>query len=168
MRVHTVVLLSACVFALVGCRDSDHSPAADPAVVREEITGRLARHAEALAEADIDAALELYTEDAIVRPANMEPIHGHSGLRQFFSGWFSAMAIQDAAYATEELDVHAGTAYQIGTYTGTLRPHGGAPASDHGSFSIVWKRQPDGSWKYHRGIFNSALPAASTITNKGQ
>jgi ketosteroid isomerase-like protein len=136
--------------------------------VQAEISTRLARHAAALERGDVDGALQLYTEDAVVRPANMEPVRGHDALRTFFTRWFAAMHLKDAAYTTEELDVHGDTAYQLGTYRGLMQPHGRPGVPDRGSFTIVWKRQADSSWKYHRGIFNSSLPVEVTTASKGQ
>jgi len=142
------------------------SGAQAPATVRTEIDSLLARHAVALAAGNVDEALRLYADDAIVRPANMEPVSGKAALRTFFTQWFAAMAIKDGKYTTVELDVHGDTAYQIGTYSATVKPVGEAEVRDRGSFAVVWKRQPDGSWRYHRGIFNSSLPAAETVTKK--
>ena len=138
------------------------------AEVQREIARRLENHAAALSRGDVEAALELYAPDAIVRPANMEPVRGHGSLRDFFTRWFAAMTLRDGVYATEELDVHGDTAYQLGTYRAVMEAHGQPGAPDRGSFTIVWKRQPDGSWRYHRGIFNSSLPVERSTASKGQ
>ena len=92
--------------------------------VRAELELKLARHADAHARQDLETALDLYTEDAIVRPANMDAVHGHAGLRQFFSNWWTAMEVQSAEYTTLELDVHGESAYHIGTYTGVQTASG--------------------------------------------
>jgi ketosteroid isomerase-like protein len=139
----------------------------DVSHARAEITQRLQQHAVALGRGDVDLALQLYAPEAIVRPANMDPVRGLEALREFFTRWFAAMTVKDGAYATDEFDVHGDTAYQIGTYRGISQPHGQQGIPDRGSFMIVWQRQPDGSWKYHRGIFNSSLPVDRTITSKG-
>lgn len=138
----------------------------DAAAVQSEIERRLARHAEGLGTMDVDGCLELYTDDAVVRPANMEAVRGQEQLRDFFTQWFAAMSIQDAVYTSEELEVYEDRAYQIGTYSGTSVPHEGDPMPDRGSFHIVWKREPDGSWRYHRGIFNSSLPVDETLVSE--
>ena len=136
--------------------------------VRIEIDRRLAGHTEALARQDLEAALTLYTEDAIVRPANMEPVHGHAELGPFFTSWWAAVEVESVDYTTVELDVHGSRAYQIGTYTAVQRlPGESSGVPDRGSFMVVWERQADDSWKYHRGIFNSSLPSTETITSKG-
>ena len=98
----------------------------------------------------------------------MEPVRGRDALRVFFTRWFAAMTVSDGAYVTEELDVHGDAAYQVGTYRGVLQPHGQEGVEDRGSFMIIWKRQGNGSWRYHRGIFNSSPPGSRTITGKGQ
>jgi ketosteroid isomerase-like protein len=140
--------------------------AADLAKVRAEVESRLARHAVALANQDVDGALELYAEDAVVRPANMDPVRGKAALRGFFGAWFSAMAVKDGAYTTEEFDLWGDKAIQIGTYRGDVHVPGAPVVVDRGSFTIVWRRQGDGSWRYQRGIFNSSLPANQTVTRK--
>ena len=37
----------------------------------------------------------------------------------------------------------------------------GNPVTDRGKYVVVWKKQPDGSWKAISDIFNSDLPAPS-------
>lgn len=138
----------------------------DAAKVRAEAEARLARHAVAVSNQDVNAALELYSVDAVVRPANMEPVRGKAALRGFFTAWFAAMAVKDAAYATDEFEVCGDRAIHIGTYKGKLHVPGAPVVFDRGSFTIVWKRQADGTWQYQRGIFNSSLPADQTITSK--
>jgi ketosteroid isomerase-like protein len=59
-------------------------------------------------------------------------------------------------------------ALQLGGYEFTATPLGGTPVRDRGSFTIVWRRQPAGAWRYSRGIFNSSLPPTGTIDRKGQ
>jgi uncharacterized protein (TIGR02246 family) len=140
--------------------------ATDVASVRTEVEARLARHAAAVGAHDVSAALDLYAEDAIVRPANMEPVRGKTALKDFFTGWFAAMTIKDASYATDELDVVGDRALHIGTYKGTVVIPGAPPIQDRGNYTIIWKRQADGSWRYHRGIFNSTLPPANPAARK--
>ena len=41
----------------------------------------------------------------------------------------------------------------------TIQPKSGKPVQDRGKFLTVWKKQPDGSYKAIRDIFNSDLPA---------
>src|SRR5688500_6006972 len=90
----------------------------DVAKVRAEAEARLARHAAAVANQDVSAALELYTDDAVVRAANMDPVRGKASLRGFFTAWFAAMTLKDAGYTTEEFELCGDKAIQIGAYKG--------------------------------------------------
>ena len=109
-----------------------------PDDIRREIEERLARHADAHARQDLDTAPQLYTHDAVVRPANMGPVRGHAELRTFFANWCAAMMVKEVAYSTEELDVHGDTAYHIGAYTGVQQPHGQARTFDRGRLHDRW------------------------------
>jgi ketosteroid isomerase-like protein len=40
----------------------------------------------------------------------------------------------------------------------TMLPKGGKAMNDVGKYVAVWKKQPDGSWKMIRDIYNSDLP----------
>lgn len=151
-----------CAVAATICFSAVAAPQ-DGAKLRSDIEARLVRHATALASADVESALSLYAGDAVVRPANLEPVRGKDSLRKFFTQWFAAAKMRDVTYTTEEFEVLGDKALHIGTYKGTAELPGVAPAVDRGSFTVVWKRQPDGTWLYHRGIFNSSLPAPTTL-----
>ena len=161
----TIVCISSCIYQ-IGC-----TPAADRQDVEAvglEISERLNMHSLALEQQDMEKALQLYTSDAIVRPANTEPVQGHEALRVFLQQWWATMAVKDVQYTTVELDLYDDKAYQIGTYTAVQQIPGQEEVADRGSFMIVWERQNDGSWRYMRGIFNSSLPVSETIVDKGQ
>lgn len=126
--------------------------------VQAEIEERLHAHADALARRDADAALQLYASDAIVRPANVEPLRSEAALREFFERTFAAMAISEARFFTEELYLYDAQAFHFGTYEFNTTPAGRGRRREKGSFAIVWRRQRDGSWRCHRGMVNSSLP----------
>ena len=127
----------------------------DVSAVQAEIEERLKEYAEALARGDIDAALQVFATDAVVRPPNVEPLQGRVALREFFERTFAAMTIGEGTFFTEELYLYDSLAFHFGSYE--FRP----PAalrdrwSEKGGFAIVWRRQRDGSWRYHSGMLNS-------------
>ena len=123
--------------------------------VQAEIEARLRRHAEALTQRDTDAALQLFATNAVMRPANTEPLHGTSALREFFERTFAAMTIGDGHFFTEELYLVDSLAFHFGTYEFSARAGSDRPF-EKGGFAIVWQRQRDGSWRYRRGILNSS------------
>lgn len=124
--------------------------------VQAEIEHRLKLHFDALARGDADAALQLFAPDAIVRPANLESLRGTAALREFFERSFAAMTVAEVRYFTEELYLYDSQAFHFGTYEFNTTPAGGGRVTQRGGFAIVWKRQRDGSWRYHRGIMNSS------------
>jgi ketosteroid isomerase-like protein len=125
--------------------------------VQAEIEDRLKRHAEALARRDADGALQIFTPDAVVKPPNMEPLRGTAALREFFERTFAAMAIGEGRFFTEELYLYEGLAFHFGAYEFSTPFPRRQKLFEKGSFSIVWRRQRDGSWRYHRGILSSSL-----------
>lgn len=133
--------------------------AGDVSAARSAIDARLEEHGKTLARKDLEAALLLYTDDPIVRPANSPPLRGHAAARAFMTEWFAAMEIKSVKYTTEELELFGDKAYQIGTYEGQLQLPGQAEFSDHGSFMALWVRGADGVWRLHRNIFASSQPA---------
>lgn len=125
--------------------------------VQAEIEDRLKRHAEALARRDTDGALQLFAADAVMRPANQEPLRGTSALREFFERAFAAMTIGEGKFFTEELYLYDSLAFHFGSYECSAPRPGSDGVSEKGGFAIVWRRQRDGSWRYHRGILNSSV-----------
>jgi ketosteroid isomerase-like protein len=132
--------------------------------VQMEIEERLRSHAEALSRRDTDAALELFASDAVLKIANAEPVRGAHALREFFERTFAAMTLGGGRFFTEELYLYDVLAFHFGSYefesvSGQIQEKGG--------FAIVWRRQRDGSWRYHRGILNSTLPPAHSASGRG-
>lgn len=124
--------------------------------VQIEIEERLRSHAEALSRQDMDGVLDLFASSAVMNLANTEPLSGMQELREFFERLFAAMHIGAGRFFTEELYLYDGIAFHFGTYEFTSAQTG--DVQEKGGFAIVWGRQRDGSWRYHRGILNSSLP----------
>jgi len=65
----------------------------------------------------------------------------------------------DMAISNEEAGTAGDLAFARGTYKATLTPkQGGKQIPIDGKFMTILVRQPDGSWKIHRDIFNSNVP----------
>jgi len=124
--------------------------------VQIEIEERLQSHADALSRQDMDAALDVFASDAVMKIANTEPLQGPQELREFFERLFASMHIGTGRFFTEELYLYDALAFHFGTYEFTASRTG--DVQERGGFAIVWRRQRDGSWRYHRGLLNSSLP----------
>ncbi len=64
------------------------------------------------------------------------------------------LGIKEARLETVEVEVHGDTATEVGKYT--LLVEGGQVA-DTGKYLVIWKND-EGTWKYHRDIWNSSQP----------
>ena len=127
-------------------------------MTREEIAQAWRQFEEVWVKGDASAAAQWYTEDAINMPPDVEDAQGRSEIQSAFSYILSAATREDMAVTTRELDVYGDTAYELGTFADTHIPHGGTKVTVRARYMCVWKRQPDGTWKIHRFLFNSLPP----------
>ena len=79
---------------------------------------------------------------------------GKEAIQAFWQGAMD-MGIKSAQMEIDEVEAHGDTAIEVSRYT--LRGEGGQ-ALDQGKYIVIWKREA-GTWKLHRDIFNSSLPA---------
>ena len=108
----------------------------------------------AFSRGDAAAIAAFYTDDAVVMPPNSKMIKGRKAIEEF---WKGAMGMGVRSIQLDTLDVQSGTdlAYEIGNATMIIQPQGGKAATDTVKYVVVWKRQPDGSWKLAADIWNS-------------
>jgi uncharacterized protein (TIGR02246 family) len=156
------------LLALLGCApqsndkaaaDSVAMAAADPAAVRQAIDAANIRAAEALNKGDVESWLTLYKSDAVVLPPNEPAWRGVDGMRAGAQAMLNAVTISGAVLTADDVKVSGDLAVETGSYTMTMTPKkGGKALNDKGKYVVVWERQPDGSWKAIRDMFNSDLP----------
>ncbi|HEV8363805.1 MAG TPA: SgcJ/EcaC family oxidoreductase [Gemmatimonadaceae bacterium] len=166
---HTM-MTSLALLALLGCApqsnekttaDSAATAAADPAAVRAAIDAANATATEALNKGDVETWLTLYKSDAVVLPPNQPAWRGTDGMRAGAQAMLKELTISGAAFSVEDIKTSGDFAVETGAYTMTMTPKkGGKAINDKGKYIVVWERQPDGSWKITRDIFNSDLPAS--------
>ena len=108
---------------------------------------------------DLDGLVSIYTDDVVYMQPNMPALVGKDALRDYFQYFFEQFTAIEMDLTTEEVIVCGDWAFARGTYTITFTPKvGGEPIQDTGKWMGFNKCQPDGSWKYYRGIHNSDLP----------
>ncbi len=110
--------------------------------------------ASSLNAGDIDRWVSFWTEDAVQMPPNEPPVIGKDQIRV----WIKDVSDQftfNMDITNEEVGVAGDWAFSRGIYTVTLTPkEGGQPVFIDGKYITIFARQPDGSWKRHRDIFN--------------
>ena len=145
-----------CIFAgmtlLSGCSSQDEAnlEADTAAIIDFENQYRSSQNA-----GDLDRFMSLWTEDGILMPPNGPPVIGKDQIRVRTIGRFDQVTF-DLNGTEAEVEVAGGWAFTRGNYTITVTPkEGGQPAFIDGKHIHILERQPDGSWKMHRSIFNS-------------
>ena len=152
-------------FVVAGCLTScSGSTQADSSGVGAALDSLLALHAQHAVREDIDAVLDIYTEDAIIRSNQKEPIRGHAALRAFFTEVFRNVDTRSLTYRTEEVAVHGDSAWQIATYERTTQPLGQPEETDRGSIIALWIRDAAGAWRIHQDAVNSSMPITAPFS----
>ena len=149
----TAILSSILAILVVGCATTAPDPAAATAAIKQVD----AAWADALNRGDLDAAVDLYTPDALMMPPGVGMLRGKEEIRAFFDG-FATYSPRDVSVTTQEIEVCGDTAYEVGSYSMSLQPPGQERFTDRGKYVVIWKLGADGEWRLHRDIFNSNTP----------
>ena len=107
---------------------------------------------------DVSAAVALAMDDAVDLPPNRPAIIGKEAIRSFVQSDFDRFTMNFADEIVE-IEVAGDLAYIWTNYSVTLTPKDvGKPIGNNGKWLKVLRRQPDGSWKFSRNIWNSDNP----------
>ncbi len=108
----------------------------------------------AINSGDLDSLVSLYTDDAVRMSPNMPALVGKDAIRSVMQSSFKKYTI-DLKKTIEEVIVCDDLAFVRGTSTVTSTPKvGGEPIRHTGKWVTFNKRQPDGSWRIYRHIYN--------------
>lgn len=156
-----MVLLAAVTSLLVpGIARAQTGPilaqASDMAAVRQVLVD----YQNAIVAGDLEAWMALWAPGAIRMPPGRPAIVGLDAIRATATVGKAegkvAMDIQQ-----QEINLMGDWAYSRGVYTVTITGTDGTVTSHvDGKFFTTLQRQPDGSWKIYRDIFNSNVPPA--------
>jgi ketosteroid isomerase-like protein len=135
------------LFASFACLSQTGNPGS--AALVEEIRRVEKQFENDLNTRGVDFAFEKYAApEAVIKRENDTLIHGPQAIKRYYSTEFykSAKAYWTPDYISVSAD---GTmAYTYGKYRWTFPSKQGEAGEYHGVFHTVWKRQPDGTWKY--------------------
>ena len=127
------------------------SAAADEAAIR---TVRQDRFAASFMAGDPEGFLSVVTEDAVIMPPDEPPVAGHTAIRAWLEAFFAGY-VTDLEYTGSAITVAGDWAVEAYAFRWTLTPTDGSePIRDQGKGVYVFRRQPDGSWKVARDIWN--------------
>ena len=95
-----------------------------------------------------------YADDACVMPPQHEVVRGHKAVTQLWKGVIAA-GLKDLSLDTTHIDVHGDMAYGIGQFRMAVEPPGGPRSEQTGKYLVVYRRQPDSTWKAVADMFNA-------------
>lgn len=103
-------------------------------------------------QGDIHDAAQVFTSDARSFPLGFPQVDGQAALADFWSMTTIKLGVTGVQLHTTALEEHGGTAYEEGHFVLSTRKG----VLDKGNYLVVWKQQPDGTWKWHRDFWNSS------------
>ncbi|HYC00832.1 MAG TPA: DUF4440 domain-containing protein [Candidatus Limnocylindrales bacterium] len=132
----------------------------DAAAARKAIEEANAQWLEAFRAGDAATMARLYTADASLFPPSPsnDILEGRDDIVAFLQEQ-RRQGMEPPAVQTSDVVMMGNIAYEVGTYRFSFRN----AAADTGKYFAIWKHQPDGTWRYHVGIWTSA--ANATVAN---
>ena len=147
---------------------SSSQPSAEDRLLADQraITRLQERDIAANTALDLDALVSLTTDDVVVLPPGRPPVVGQKALRSFYQALVEKTPdAQVLAYSEEwdEVRIVGDFAFQWGTITERTKASVTTAESSSAVHAMrVLARQPDGSWKIARFMWNAApAPAAA-------
>jgi uncharacterized protein (TIGR02246 family) len=126
--------------------------------IRAQIEQATARFSEAFNRGDAAALAAMYDTGGVVLAPNAPPMRGRQNIEAFWLG-ARQQGFRTLNLAVSSVELIGNHAIDIGTYTLVVQPPGQAEMTDRGKYMVLWKRQPDGSWKLYRDMFNTSMPS---------
>jgi ketosteroid isomerase-like protein len=112
------------------------------------------RTAEADSARDLDLLVGFLADDVVLMPPFMDPLEGKAACEAFMREVLSEAGERASRYRSAEMRIIGDTAVDRGTYQMTFTPPGGSSEVECGNYVWISERQPDGSWKTARAIWN--------------
>jgi uncharacterized protein (TIGR02246 family) len=101
---------------------------------------------------DSEMMMSQWTDDFVLLQPGAPIMRGRAAIAEAFRS-VESPEIVDYALDIQEVTVLGAHAFQWGTYRYGIRPReGGETVHASGKIMRILQRQPDGSWKIHRGI----------------
>ena len=102
----------------------------------------------------IDAILELYSDNSVFMPPNAPLLRGREPLREFYQDLIARTT--NLRLETEDVAGHGPLAYETGTFWLNYQDGG---VRDRGKYVFIWRKMND-TWRTEKTIWSSDLPPA--------
>lgn len=155
-------LSAAFAFALAGCASAPPPPPPDTRAADAEAIRKADEAWAKAAEArNLDAWMAFYTDDAVVLPPNEKTTTGKENIRKSIAAMMELPGLSLTWQTTKTEAARSGDiGYSYGVYQMTFNDPKGKPVKDTGKTMIVWRKQPDGTWKSIVDTWNTDTPLA--------
>lgn len=155
MRTHHLWIFLVAATLTSGCSDS----AIDYEAEARELM-QLSRDWSAMVgSGDLEAAIDLWADDAVMLPPDMPVLSGKAAIRDYVLG---AATIPGFQISWEPVTAHVSKggdmAYLIERNVIEVNGENGEKIVTHGKVVTVWRKDQDGQWKNVVDMWNSAPP----------
>ena len=163
MRFHlSLFILVSFIVTIAACAPAIEEPVEEPDTTEadvEAINEVREREISVASAGDIEGYLAISTDDAVVMPPNEPSVTGKEAIRSWLQDFLNQFTIQNFTASSQEIVVAGDWAFERYSFNWTLVPKtGGESIEDSGQCIHIYQRQPDGSWKIARDIWNSDNP----------
>lgn len=147
-----IMVLALAVFGFAACQNAEQKLSdQDTAAIRSTIV----KYVSTALAADWDTWGNTIAPDAVFCPPNQEPVVG----REAIVAWGRTFPKLTSFTATaSEISGYKDLAYEFGPYSLTATLPDGSSMTDQGSHIDIFRKQPDGTWRYSRVIWHTNLP----------
>ncbi len=112
---------------------------------------------EAIARGDAAACAAVYTEDCKILPPDSPDLTGKQAAQSLWQGIIDT-GVKGVSLKTLELEEMGDRAVERGAATVDIKGEGDQTIQASAKFIVMWKRQADGTWKWHWDCFNFDAP----------
>lgn len=158
MKAQRFLLAAGLAAYLVTCAPAPEEPVEEAPTAQTDVEAIKKAHQDTLEPfnaGDLDTLMTFFTEEAVYMPPGMPVLHGKQAIRDFYAQFKTKVD----SLSTDEVIVAGDWAFERGSVSAAMTVSEGSEAVQvTGKFLDIWQRQPDGSWKIARVIWNLDSP----------
>ena len=147
------ILAAGAALLVLGCASMAPAEAAAQAeIVRQGIVDRAAM----FNRGEVQGLVDAWDDNGVAMPQGQSPVIGKEALARTTRAPFDKFTFANRVHNVQEVRVVSPDwAFAWGYYSHERTPKEGGPATKYyGKFSVILKRQPDGSWKKYIDCYN--------------
>jgi ketosteroid isomerase-like protein len=149
------IVVTLLVLAISGC-----APQVDVEADKAAVRAALGEAWNAVIAKDVDKFVSICADEDIMFPPNAPMVRGKQGVREYMTQFFASPGYSISRQPPQiEVSGAGDLAYTWDTFELTVNDAEGNPVTQNAKHVVVWKKEPQGTWKIVADIWNSNLPA---------